>query len=216
MSAFSRIVENVKRAALYYTVYALDACIGCGLHIQDTRWFQHITYYYRRVHSYASGIRLEPDMDGGWMSVTYVSSDCQLKETYSEIDHDILYLGNVSRRDLVIAKRGERRGCWVEQKDDYMIPVRRFTAPFMSVRYTNRGQGVDVFLDIPKEYYYEGNELFSATFLQRWFEYNMGLRNQVFDLSYSLELFDDDMRSVYIFCNQFVRLLPGGAYEIIQ
>ena len=117
-----------------------------------------------------------------------------------------------------------------EEEDKYVwvIPSIRTRCPFITIKYKPSSNGshyldglpynndtyVEEYLNVGKEYYYVGNELFSAAFIKRYLQYHGTVS---FRDKYVLELLDGDaMKVVTVKPNQYIRLLENGAYEVIS
>lgn len=84
---------------------------------------------------------------------------------------------------------------------------------FLDIQYSHPNMTNPLVLELPKEYFFAGNELFSPAFVQRMLYYQP--YPFVFDMNYTLEIMDKDLNSVILKPNQYIRLCESD-YEIIE
>jgi hypothetical protein len=130
--------------------------------------------------------------------------------------------------DLIVAKTADGRRGVLSRKEENIIPYVwhipsvQTKCPFITVKYTapslNHYLGglpystdrVEQYIDLGKEYFYVGNDLFSAAFIKRWFSYHGRV---AFHPDYTIELLDGGaMKMVTIRSGQHIHLLENGKY----
>jgi hypothetical protein len=112
-----------------------------------------------------------------------------------------------------------------DQKNQYSVSIKssknvqtierdKVDSPFFSIEYLHpmMEKGKRVYIDIPSNYFLEGNELLSATFVKRWLEYYVG-RNVPFDKRYRLLILDTELNEIELDFFNYVRITKNG-YEI--
>lgn len=93
---------------------------------------------------------------------------------------------------------------------DSIVPSK---VSFIDIQYSHPSMSNPLVLDISKDYFLVGNELFSPAFVQRMLYYQP--YPFVFDLDYSLEIMDKDLNSVSLKSNQYIRLSESD-YQVID
>jgi hypothetical protein len=96
-------------------------------------------------------------------------------------------------------------------------------SPFLTIKYIPPNKKVisthtcnnmqDIYLDIPREYFYTGNELLSATFVKRWLDYHVGKVD--FDNSYRIEMMDSNFEFVNLGFHDYIVVKENG-YEVVK
>ena len=105
---------------------------------------------------------------------------------------------------------------------DWRIPSKAVKNPFLSVKYKacpdgawyikGMPQTIEQYIDLGSEYFYEGNELFSAAFVYRWLQYHGTVP---FYDDYTLELLDGRaIQMVNLKNTQYIRLDKNGSYTV--
>lgn len=95
-------------------------------------------------------------------------------------------------------------------KVDTVLPSK---VNFLDIQYTHPQMSQPLVLEIPRDYFYDGNELFSPAFVQRLLYYQP--YPFVFDMDYSLEIMDKDLNTLCIRSHQMIRLGDTG-YSILD
>ena len=113
----------------------------------------------------------------------------------------------------VIAKDDENRylvkvgsGKWDAQNSLAWHENVASTVSFLTVEYHHPKQTAALSLDIPREYFYVGNELFSAAFLYRYLMYQSVFTSFVFDTNYVVSIIDDEINTIQLRFGQYLEL----------
>ena len=83
---------------------------------------------------------------------------------------------------------------------------------FITVKYMHPKMYSPIYIDLPRNYYIEGNELLSATFVLRCLEYQS--EYYVFDLDYIINVIDNDIKSFQLTANEYV-YIGLDSYQVI-
>jgi hypothetical protein len=78
------------------------------------------------------------------------------------------------------------------------------TIRFITVEYTHPKMAQSIFLDIPKTFYIDGNEILSSAFIMRCLEYQSSY--YIFDLDYVVKVVDNNICIFELTSNEYVRL----------
>jgi len=174
------------------------------------------------MRRFFAGCLDEPE--GEWISYLFAPP---LSEIYFSLPKEGERLLYITTSSLAIARvvdpagNSYRRGSYVVSKWNYNLPglfaAKRVDSPVLSALYSFPGyRGITI--ELPDEYWIEGNELFSDVFVERW------LRNEVgtfppFDERYAVQLLlmneDGEMETRLLRKGQFLRLLANG-YEVVE
>ena len=103
----------------------------------------------------------------------------------------------------------------------YMKTTMRSTVRFISVEYTHPSMKHTIPLEIPVNMMYVGNCLFSPAFVARMLRYKScdmyggNHQSYVFDLNYTLNIMDNQLKYLELSSTQYLRLTPtgGDGYE---
>jgi hypothetical protein len=87
------------------------------------------------------------------------------------------------------------------------------TVSFLSIKYTHPIMKTEIFIDLPKEYYYANNEILSPFFIKRFLEHQS--LNYHFDDDYVVEIMDNDIQTIELRKNQYI-LLRESTYTVVN
>jgi len=128
--------------------------------------------------------------------------------------NNVLFIMNTAEDEYIVRQTID--GSEVKVKDER----KRVDSPFFSIQYfhpklnENSFFKREVFIDIPKQYFYEGNELLSAIFVKRWFEHYLG--KIPFDEKYVIRILDTNLTEIELGFHQSIRIVENGGYEILS
>ena len=83
--------------------------------------------------------------------------------------------------------------------------------PFVKISYIEPNSEVSIDMNIPDSYYLENNELFCATFVKRYLEYQNKPYN--FDLDYQIYIMDSDINEFTLSNEEYIVITKDG-YEV--
>ena len=101
----------------------------------------------------------------------------------------------------------------VDINDLIDLPTTASNISFLSIKYTHPIMKSEVFIDLPKSYYYVNNEILSALFIKRHLEHQHV--NYHFDDDYVVEIIDNDVQTIELRRNQYI-LLHESTYTVVN
>jgi hypothetical protein len=93
------------------------------------------------------------------------------------------------------------------------LPVEPSSVSFLSIKYTHPIMKSEIFIDLPKSYYYANNEILSPFFIKRFLEHQP--LNYHFDDDYVVEILDNDIKTIQIKNNQYI-LIRESTYVVVN
>jgi hypothetical protein len=96
------------------------------------------------------------------------------------------------------------------EKTTVMISLHSSSVRFLTVEYCHPRMKTTLLLNLEREYYLEGNHLFSAAFICRTLKYQYSAKDYYFDTNYTLKLMDNDINMTELVCGQYVVLEKEG------
>jgi hypothetical protein len=175
---------------------------------------------------YMMGCKFEHQ--GEWSNYIFALND---KQYVTDIYYDVpekpdtnINLFKLANLAIVRIKDMERlhryrRGCYVVPKDVHipmLLEAKRVESPVLSVQYNHPKVEPPISIEISDEYWFEGNELFSAAFVGRWLDYFIG-PHIPFDTQYTLTLVvineEADIEVITLGPTEYIRILEKG-FEI--
>ena len=94
------------------------------------------------------------------------------------------------------------------------VPLKMVRNRFLSVQYKTNEEIVDI--ELPNEYYMEGNEILSSLFIERYCkQYHPSLE---FNDNYALVIIDNSLKETILTGNQYILLLNNGfqTFDIVK
>lgn len=91
-----------------------------------------------------------------------------------------------------------------------MISLHPSSVRFLTVEYCHPRMKTTLLLNLEREYYLEGNHLFSAAFICRMLKYQNSAKDYYFDTNYTLKLMDNDINMTELVYGQYVVLEKEG------
>lgn len=232
--------KRMLRTFIYNTAVAIiDKVFDLYLYIERTvEKSPFLLYYWRHgkeiVKTCFVGLRSEPDMT--WFCLaTLQEKGAGREETAGnkyELVEEYFYYYNENVEEVYENKKKDKVLFILNTaEDEYIVRQtingsevkderEKVDSPFFSIQYLHPKLNENsffkkkVFIDIPKQYFYEGNELLSAIFVKRWFEYYLG--KIPFDENYVLRILDTDLTEIELDFHQSIRILENGGYEILS
>ena len=91
-----------------------------------------------------------------------------------------------------------------------MISLHPSSVRFLTVEYCHPRMKTTLLLNLEREYYLEGNHLFSAAFICRMLKYQNSAKDYYFDTNYTLKLMDNNINMTELVYGQYVVLEKEG------
>jgi len=120
---------------------------------------------------------------------------------------------------MVTMKVGEQYINYIypKSKDDNItleFPLVPCSYNFLSIKYTHPTMDNEsVYIDLDKQYYFSKNDILSPLFIKRYLEHQPS--NYHFDMSYELEIIDNNVETVVLKSNQYI-LLEESKYTVMN
>lgn len=92
------------------------------------------------------------------------------------------------------------------------LPLIPCNFSFLSIKYTHPIMDNVIYLDIDKNYYFNGNKILSPLFIKKYLRHQS--RDYYFDMDYTIEIMDNDVETFYLSSNQYI-LLGDSTYSIV-
>lgn len=103
-------------------------------------------------------------------------------------------------------------------KANEILDKKNVSNPFFEIKYTNLDTGSYMNIDLPKNYFIDGNEILSNAFMKRFIDYHVALgyfkeEDNLYSNNYSIEITDFCFSALTLDKNSYV-LLSGSEFSI--
>lgn len=137
-------------------------------------------------------------------------------DSYNTIT-SILYSTSNMGEGMVTMKIGEQYinhiyPCEEEGDISIVFPLVACKFSFLSIKYSHPLMDNDIYIDLDKNYYYNGNKILSALFIKKYLAHQSD--NYHFDMDYVVEIMDNDVETFSLASNQYI-LFGDSTYSIV-
>jgi hypothetical protein len=137
-------------------------------------------------------------------------------DSYNTIN-SILYSSHNMGEGMVTMKIGDQYinhiyPCEEEGEISVEFPLVSCDFSFLSIKYTHPLMDSVIYLDLDKNYFYNGNKILSPLFIKRYLAHQY--LNYHFDMDYIVEIIDNDVETFSLTSNQYI-LLGESRYSIV-
>uniref|UniRef100_A0A6C0JG49 Uncharacterized protein n=1 Tax=viral metagenome TaxID=1070528 RepID=A0A6C0JG49_9ZZZZ len=144
---------------------------------------------------------------------TYVDGFVDSYNTINSILHSSPNMGE----GMVTMKIGDQYinhiyPCEEEGEISVEFPLVSCNFYFLSVKYTHPLMDDVIYIDIDKNYFYNGNKILSPLFIKKYLDHQRF--NYHFDMDYVVEIIDNDVETFSLTSNQYI-LLGESRYSIV-
>ena len=84
---------------------------------------------------------------------------------------------------------------------------------FLTIEYSYPGISNPIVIDVDKNAYLTGNDILSSSFIKRFFEYNIGIEQDLFQSEYVLKIMDNNLDNFELKSDQYITL-HTDSYQI--
>ena len=148
-------------------------------------------------------------------SGTYTLKEYKYDTTNVEVDelyNNILIYGKTKDGNSAVIMKID--GLYIVRNvlTDYSeLVTTRSNVRFLTVEYTHPEMSASIYLELPRNYFVVGNELFSSAFVLRCLEYQS--ERYIFDEKYILNIVDNDIKPFSLKSDQYV-VIGMDVYEV--
>lgn len=210
----------------------------------NSKVFRYVTngiyYSSKYVHSLLFNYRIEP-MYNNWISVSAIKLNCTsyytYKEMYDEIVNteatiasgtDMFYNWYTSCYNIFVSETSLESCMLIMKYNNYytdricdknvcdispITEIKLSSIRFLSIEYIHSCCDLPIVLNIENGHYLNNNEILSPCFVRRLLEKQQS--NYVFDMSYRINIIDNNINTIELNSNQYV-ILKADSYEIVN
>ena len=236
----NKVCDTLIGFMFFINALYVDVMIFFNFLYKSSPFFKYIAdvakYNNQIIHSILFEYKIEP-YNKRWINISYLHADINniyLNENYDHyyeelIDNTSLLAEQLNNNYQVLNSQSiDYTLLTMTYKDQYIVRSEfldlqnnnfekilfneKVRKPFLQITYTEpNNDKVSIDMNLPESYYLENNELFCATFVKRYLEYQNKPYN--FDLDYEIKIMDSDINEFTLSNEDYIVITKDG-YEV--